>query len=161
MNCSLPISLATVCNVKSIEGTLLMIICEIHEAWTQFLDIVRKLCTPTAFGNWITPIEVLESSETELTLKIPNIFFKEYLLSNYREELCSLFPVNENGEPNIKFVIEKQHRKPQPKAPPIHTPAPIQPPVIPHEELLIYEAKLNNAYRFQNFIEGHSNQFVK
>jgi chromosomal replication initiator protein len=141
-----------------------MITCEAHEAWTQFLDHVKKLCTPTAFGNWITPIEVIESSETEITLKIPNIFFKEYLLSNYKQELCSFLPIAVSGEPNIKFVIEKQQRKPQSQAPFVHTPAQNQPSTTSTtspEDSSIYESKLNDAYRFQNFIEGHSNQFVK
>lgn len=138
-----------------------MITCEVCEAWTQFLDHVKELCTPTAFGNWITPIEVIESTETEITLKIPNIFFKEYLLSNYKQELCSFLPVNANGEPNIKFVIEKQQRKPRPQTAVIQTPVQSPQFSLPQEDLSIYESKLNDSYRFQNFIEGHSNQFVK
>ena len=68
-----------------------MTICEACETWTQFLEHVKNRSSPTAFGNWIAPIEVIESSEIEITLKVPNIFFKEYLLSNFKKELPAPF----------------------------------------------------------------------
>ncbi|MBS0656317.1 MAG: chromosomal replication initiator protein DnaA [Verrucomicrobia bacterium] len=138
-----------------------MITCEVCEAWTQFLDHVKNRCSPTAFGNWIAPIEVVESSPTEITLKVPNIFFKEYLLSNFKQELCSFLPVTEHGEPNIKFIIEKQERKSRPLSPAAPAVAVDTEPKQPQDNLSTYEAKLNEAYRFETFIEGHSNQFVK
>lgn len=137
-----------------------MITCE-ADVWTQFLDHVKKRCSPTAFGNWISPIEVIESTSTEISLRVPNIFFKEYLLSNYKEELCFFLPVTGSGEPNIKFVIEKQERKPKAQTPFVPTPTPTPPPAAPQDDFSTYETKLNDSYRFQNFIQGHSNEFVK
>lgn len=140
-----------------------MITCEVQEVWTQFLDYVKSRCSPTAFGNWLQPIEVMASSSEELTLKIPNIFFKEYLLSNFRRELTLFLPLTATGEPNIKFVIEKQERKPrQSAAPALSTQLHNAPKEQPNQEdFSCFEVKLNEGYRFQNFIEGHSNQFVK
>lgn len=131
-----------------------MLALDLLEAWQQFLSFAKKRCSDTAYGNWLQPIKVLESeSIDEIALEIPNIFVKEYLLANYREDLAAFLPVNANGEPAIKFVIA----------------APVKKLVTPNiailsskdEERAIIDLKLNPNYRFDTFIEGPTNQFVK
>lgn len=133
-----------------------MLTCETCEMWTQFLQFVKTHCSSTAFGNWIAPINVLESSSEAITLQIPNIFVKEYLLSNYKKELASFLPVNANGEPSINFVVAS----PAPKVP-----SPQQIITVSEndqvEPIYANEVKLNQNYRFETFIEGPTNQFVK
>ena len=82
-----------------------MLACDTSEAWTQFLDFVKKRCSVAAFGNWLAPIKVVESTTEETTLEVPNIIVQDYLLANYKEDLCAFFPLNANGEPAIRFVI--------------------------------------------------------
>ena len=55
-----------------------MLACDTCEAWTQFLQFVKTRCSLTAFGNWLAPICVLESTTEEITLEVPNIFVQEY-----------------------------------------------------------------------------------
>lgn len=131
-----------------------MITCETTEMWTQFLEFVKTRCSKTAYGNWIAPINVLEATSEEITLEIPNIFVKEYLLSNYKKELMSFLPVNASGEPAIHFVVAAV----VPKAPTTTINNPVK---ENEEESLSYEVKLNQNYRFETFIEGPTNQFVK
>src|SRR4051794_33313497 len=76
------------------------------DTWTQFLIFVKTRCSPTAFGNWLEPIRILSFTAEEVTLEIPNIFVKEYLLSNYKQDLCAFLPVTPEGEPAIRFVID-------------------------------------------------------
>ena len=71
-----------------------MLACDTRDAWTQFLQYVKTRCSITAYGNWLSPIHVLESAPEEITLEVPNIFVKEYLLSNYKKDLCAFLPVN-------------------------------------------------------------------
>lgn len=132
-----------------------MLACDTCEAWTQFLLYVKDRSSVTAFGNWLAPITVLEHSSDEVTLEIPNVFVKEYILSNYKKDLCAFLPVNADGEPAIKFVVASQQRK---------TPTPTLPTPAVEEvsaESKSYEVKLNPNYRFDTFIEGPTNQFVK
>jgi chromosomal replication initiator protein len=131
-----------------------MLACDTREAWTQFLLFVKTRCSSAAFGNWLAPIRVLESTTEEITLEIPNIFVQEYLLSNYKKDLCAFLPVNASGEPSIQFVIAS----PQKKAVSSLTSVLID---IPQEMSSHQEVKLNNNYRFESFIEGPTNQFVK
>lgn len=134
-----------------------MLACETLDVWTQFLTYVKTKCSLSAFGNWLAPIRVLESTEEEVTLEIPNVFVQEYLLSNYKKELCSFLPIDENGEPAIRFIMAQQQKKvvsSLPPAPAIHSHP-------QRESSPSTEVKLNPSYRFENFIEGSANQFVK
>ena len=133
-----------------------MLACDTREAWTQFLQFVKTRCSLTAFGNWLAPIRVLESTTEDITLEIPNIFVQEYLLSNYKQELCAFLPVNALGEPAIQFVIATPQKKTAPA--PSHSTVRIE---SSQEHLSYPEVKLNNNYRFESFIEGPTNQFVK
>lgn len=132
-----------------------MLACDTRDAWIQFLQFVKTKCSLTAFGNWLAPIRVLESTAEEITLEIPNIFVQEYLLSNYKKELCTFLPTDASGEPAIRFVIASVQKKPA-------STIIAAPPLEPTSESSTYpEVKLNHHYRFENFIEGSNNQFVK
>lgn len=141
------------------QGPGLMLACDNScDVWTQFLDYVKSRCSATAFGNWLAPIQVLEASSHSISLEVPNIFVKEYLLSNYRKDLCAFLPVDEFGEPSIKFVIAPPTKE---KA---TTVAPIAPIIHTADQIASnksQEIKLNSNYRFGTFIEGPANQFVK
>ena len=123
------------------------------DPWNQFLLFAKQHCSVTAFGNWLEPIRVLESSDEKVILEIPNVFVKEYLLSNYQKDLHAFLPVNKDGELALEFVMA----------------APTQIEVVPaasrvvvaEEEPPISGIKLNQNYCFENFIEGPNNQFVK
>ncbi len=129
--------------------------CNKSDQWTEFLHYVKKRCSVTAYGNWFEPIKVLESTPEEITVEIPNIFVKEYLLTNYKEDLCAFLPVNPKGEPAINFVIARRTVKKEPaEAIPSSTPESKESPKD-------QELKLNHNYRFETFIEGPANQFVK
>ncbi len=134
-----------------------MLALDTREAWAQFLQFVKDRCSSTAFGNWIAPIRVLESTSEEVVLEIPNIFVQEYLLSNYKKDLCAFLPVRSNGEPAIRFVVAAPERK---------SSSTLAPPPLNGTQSVsdmdnVYQVKLNPNYRFSTFIEGANNQFVK
>jgi len=132
-----------------------MLTIDARDAWTQFLEYVKKRCSSTAYENWLAPIKVLETAAGRICLQVPNIFVKAYLMDNYKKDLCSFVPVTSDGEPAIDFVIAEVAQKkerPFPQRPTTEQKAPI------NEK---YSLKLNQYYRFENFIEGPSNQFVK
>ena len=132
-----------------------MLTCDASETWTQFLEYVKKRCSLTAYENWLSPIKVLDSTSDAIRLEVPNIFVKAYLLDNYKKDLLSFLPVNSEGEPAIEFVVADPSIK---RAIPSTT---FQPSKIEIKEAPEHEPKLNSLYKFDNFIEGPSNQFVK
>lgn len=129
-----------------------MLACDLCEAWTLFLEYVKNKCSLTAYSNWLAPIRVIESNADEITLEVPNIFVQDYLVSNYKKDLCSFLPVKVNGDPSIVFVIAAPQKK-EKTGPAIVTD---NKPSSGAQEI-----KLNPNYRFDNFIEGPRNQFVK
>lgn len=141
---------------NNVHNTMTTLTCDLNVCWQQFIDYVKMRCSQTAFENWLAPIAVVETADQSVSLSVPNIFVKAYLLDNYRQELGLFFPMNAQGELAIPFVIgQAKDKGPKgliaPKIPSIQAP----------EEDAEYQIKLNQFYRFENFIEGPSNQFVK
>lgn len=131
-----------------------MLVCNLTEAWLQFLELAKTRCSPAAFGNWLQPIRVAESETgEEIVLEIPNIFVKEYLISNFREDLVAFLPLTAEGEPSIKFVVVQPVSEPAAKS------APAAEETL--EEAPLFQLRLNPHYNFDTFIEGPTNQFVK
>lgn len=132
-----------------------MLACDTREAWTQFLHYVKTRCSLTAFGNWFSPIRVVEATAEEIVLEVPNIFVQEYLIANYKKDLCAFLPLDAHGDPAIRFQITPSQRKAQPL-----TSIPVKSESL-QENGGNPEVKLNHTYRFETFIEGPANQFVK
>ncbi|WP_348663924.1 chromosomal replication initiator protein DnaA [Chlamydia vaughanii] len=135
-----------------------MLTCSECSTWEQFVNYVKTRCSKTAFENWISPIQIIEETQEKIRLEVPNIFVQNYLLDNYKKDLCSFVPLDAQGEPALEFVVsEIKKAPPQPVAIREQQEAPEE--IV--EEPKDFELKLNSAYRFDNFIEGPSNQFVK
>jgi len=128
-----------------------MLASQAGQTWVLFLEFMEERCSATEFANWFAPIKLVETQGEEITLEVPNIFVREYLLDNYKKELCNFFPCQANGEPAIRFVVSENKKNPQHSSKP-----PTQESTASHEDL-----KLNPFYCFEHFIEGPSNQFVK
>jgi chromosomal replication initiator protein len=121
-----------------------------QNSWSLFLQFIEERSSATEFANWFAPVRAVHSTAEEITLEVPNIFVREYLLDNYKKDLCAFLPMRASGEPAIVFVVAEQKKA-------VAEP----PPVIETTTKQESELKLNPAYRFENFIEGSSNQFVK
>ncbi len=116
------------------------------ELWSDFLAYMEESCSAAEFQNWIAPIRVVETTEDELVLQVPNIFVQEYLLQNYKKDLLGFVPVKPSGDFALRFVISDEPKK----------------QVVFEEHTPQNDAlPLNPLYTFDHFIEGPSNQFVK
>ena len=130
-----------------------MLAVDLSDCWLQFLEFVKGRLSATAFENWFKPIRVLEVTSEAITLEVPNIFVREYLLSNYKKDLAAFLPVDSQGQPLIQFVVAQKKEEPKSQNAPATQ--------IPNKEEERHIPKLNSNYRFSTFIEGSSNQFVK
>ncbi|MEX2304595.1 MAG: chromosomal replication initiator protein DnaA, partial [Waddliaceae bacterium] len=128
-----------------------MTCCEVSVTWTDFLNCAKERCSGAAFNNWLAPIRLIEESTEEITLEVPNIFIKEYLYSNFLEELRALVPLRASGEPAINFVIAKSEPTEKEEA------AEKKPAAKTHSGY----TTLNSGYSFDSFIDGPINQFAK
>lgn len=131
-----------------------MLLCEdAPKIWSQFLEYAEERCSATAYENWLAPIKVVHESEEGLTLEVPNVFVKEYLLENYQKDLAAFFPLQTGESLPIEFIITTP-KKDTAKLVAEEISAPLSLETA-------HSLKLNRHYLFENFIEGPSNQFVK
>ncbi len=126
-------------------------------SWTQFLEYMKDNCSATAYENWFAPIVLLEETPEGVKLEVPNIFVQEYLLTNYREELCSFLPVLPTGDLSLEFVVRQREVVATPSP---SEPSSVSPSIISAPES-DYTMKLNPFYHFGTFIGGPSNEFAR
>jgi chromosomal replication initiator protein len=131
-----------------------MIETEIGNGWIQFVEFIQNRCTSAEYENWIAPIQLLQTSPQEIVLEVPNIFVQEYLLDNFTETLAHFLPLKASGAPAIRFVIAAPKRE-------IVIGDPATAEETEEASVVSLTIKLNPQYRFEHFIEGPSNQFVK
>jgi chromosomal replication initiator protein len=127
-----------------------------EDTWIQFLDYLEEHCTATEFENWLAPIKVIHASAEEMTLEVPNVFVRDYLLDNYKKELLAFLPLRPSGEPALVFTITEPKKK-QTAQPSVAISTPSDETSASAQQ----ELKLNPFYVFNHFIEGPTNQFVK
>jgi chromosomal replication initiator protein len=118
-----------------------MLECVEKSGWLQFLEFLQTRCSRAEFENWISPVQLISSTGEEAVLEVPNIFVQEYLLENYGNVLQEFLPLR------LSFVIAEPKKQ-------ISIPQPIV-------ETANEKIQFNPTYRFETFIEGPSNQFVK
>lgn len=131
-----------------------MLITKHEQAWLEFLEFIKTRCSKAEFENWFVPVKFVEASDECLTLEVPNIFVREYLLDNYKNELADFIPLDDKGALAITFLMQEE-KEVQPQA---LVEAPQEKAMGDEEKIKL---RLNKLYTFQNFIEGPSNQFVK
>ena len=132
-----------------------MLLEETKHMWGEFVSFMKEKCSVAEYQNWLAPIEVISGDERGITLQVPNVFVGDYLLENYKNELASFLPCDNQKNPLITFVIAepKKEKKAAPKPMPQTI---LTPGYEPRQGV-----RLNRGYTFSDFIEGPSNQFVK
>ena len=119
-----------------------------QECWSQFLECIADRCSATEYENWFASLRVLEGSNEELLLEVPNIFVQEYLLENYKKDLSAFLPTRANGQPAITFIIAASPKKPAFCSPPP------PPPSATEATAVQGDFKLNPFYTFSHNLSG-------
>ena len=127
--------------------------------WEKTIKIIKEKVSQHNFDTWIRPIQISALDGEFVQLRVPNRFFRDWLIDNYlpliREALKS-----EAGIPfQVDFVIDQENNQ-------IHDvesisgdassekSAPKRPP-RPRAN-----SSLNSNYSFDRFVVGASNQFA-
>ncbi len=125
----------------------------LEEIWSNNLSKIEKKVGNSIIELWFKPIKLAQIKDQQVTIDIPNRFFKDWIEDNYPEiisdTLSSIlgYPVNiryrieEKIDPNVKKMdmwLENRRQK-----------------------LASRGIYLNPKYTFENFITGPSNQFAQ
>ncbi len=121
--------------------------------WQKFLSILEGKVGNNIVDLWFRPIKILQIKDKQVTIEIPNRFFKDWIEDNYLDIIPETlgdilgFPVS------IRYKIEEK----------------IDPEIKKKEVRLESRRQrlasrgiyLNPKYTFENFVVGPSNQFAQ
>ena len=52
--------------------------------WEKSIQIIKEKVSPQNFETWIRPIKMSSLEGNNVTLNVPNKFFKDWLIENYQ-----------------------------------------------------------------------------
>ena len=118
--------------------------------WKKLLDHLCGALGDQVFDAWIKPISFVGLEGCDLSVEVPDPFFKEWLETHYATTIRAVAGKLTKGSVVLRVSVKKQ---PPPKqssksAPPV----PSAPPFS--------SANISSRYTLENFVVGTSNQFA-
>ncbi len=137
--------------------------------WDKCLNIIKDNVNLQVYKTWFAPITALKYQDNKLTVKVPSQFFCEWIEEHFYPLLQKtiLQVLGENSKLQYQIVVDEQKDPTSGKA--IRLPAFRNPPGMENQQLPFAEKPnlpdafpsfLNPRYRFDNFIQGDSNQLA-
>lgn len=123
------------------------------ELWAAALGEIKDRIGKQNFDTWIKPVRFLAKNKNEITLEVPNKFFRDWLTENYLNQIESILGGLAKQEINILFSVNQklEGRAKTEKA-------------FKKEDREREKPQRNNnlvpKYTFENFVIGASNQFA-
>ncbi|MBR1768968.1 MAG: chromosomal replication initiator protein DnaA, partial [Bacteroidales bacterium] len=150
-----------------------------QEVWNKCLAIIKDNLPEDTFKTWFLPLEPVSLINDELKIKVPSLFFYEWIETNYISILRA--SIRKVVGPNAKLLysapcddrnnstypsLNKDFRENKPKRVPVLMNKEkfndgINPFVIPGIKPVHVDSQLNENYNFENFVEGPCNQLAR
>ena len=125
------------------------------EIWNKVLADVGEKISQKAFDIWLKPIRLLNFSENQIELEVPNKFFKDWISENYQNLIRdSLFHLT-GQQYVVYFVVKEVSGEKAEKARGTERIAPNRP-----VRQAVKEDGINPNYTFDAFVVGSCNQFA-
>ncbi len=149
------------------------------EVWAKCLNIIKDNIDKDAFDTWFKPLQAISLKDDTLTIKVPSVFFYEWIEANFikilraavrkvigpNARLLYTAQLDGNNEPTFPSNNKDVTVNPPKRVPMVvernnHNDT-INPFVIPGIQPLHIDSQLNENYSFDNFIEGSCNQLAR
>ena len=131
-----------------------------HILWENTKKLIQEKITRQNFETWIKPVQIASIVENQVSLAVPNRFFKDWLMENHHRTINDCLAQVIGHEIKVQFVISQDDKVPSPSAnatPVEQRPAPA---FLPQKNKNEYYHTLNPHYSFDRFVIGPSNQFA-
>lgn len=114
--------------------------------WDGVLSSMGKFVDEKLISTWLKPAKIAANSGDNITILVPNKFYKNWVEKNYLTQICCVLKDDYSIESpvNIAVMDEVKAIKPQSAA------------VQPSKALPL----LDVTYTFDNFVNGNSNSFA-
>lgn len=126
-----------------------------EQTWTKCLSVIRDQIPDSTFGTWFESTRGKELENRNLVVQIPNDFVYQWLEGHYRELVHkAVFQVLGDEYKVTYDIVEPLPQEADNKAAEkISAPS----ARLTHDPA----SQISPHYKFQNFVEGSSNQFAK
>ncbi|MCH9697376.1 MAG: chromosomal replication initiator protein DnaA [Gammaproteobacteria bacterium] len=126
--------------------------------WSNCLQKLESEISPGEFNQWIRPLHA-ESTNTELRLLAPNHFVLDWVRENYLPSIETAVIQYQNGQ-SLDVVLEIGSRSQAPASKPhVHSSNTGNKPV--KKKISVNTSPINKDFKFDNFVQGKSNQLAK
>ena len=85
--------------------------------WKHIADVVRAEVNPDTFQRWFMPVELAQTDEVQLTLRVPNNIFQLWIESNYMCLLQSAITKVLGAPRKVKFIFAGEAEEKPKKSP--------------------------------------------
>lgn len=158
---------------------------EYQEVWDNCLKIIKDNINYQSFKTWFSPIKPVKLEDNVLTIQVPSQFFYEWLEEHYISLLRKTIKqeLGANGRLEYSIIMESTNDARPPYTiqvptsnkgllsnPSVSMPIDLNkgsskeipnPFVIPGLKKIKVHSQLNEAYSFDNFIEGDCNRLAR
>jgi chromosomal replication initiator protein len=140
--------------------------------WQSCLHVLEQELSQQQFNMWIRPLQ-LHSSDQLITLYAPNRFVLDWVRDKYMDRISELLVQfsDTTAVPSLNFDVGSKAAAPQPVthaaatsnlAPPQRqVAAPVVNNVSAPSPAAKPKSNINDAYTFDSFVEGNSNQLAR
>ncbi|MBI5178357.1 MAG: chromosomal replication initiator protein DnaA [Nitrospinae bacterium] len=117
--------------------------------WDDCKKELEKRIDPHNFLSYIQPVSALEMKDGELSLRVPSMFFADWIEKHYLDSIREVMGLQGRAETKVKFVVDAQKPKVEVRAP----------AVVKHKKKAL-PALFKPQYSFDSFVVGKSNEFA-
>jgi chromosomal replication initiator protein len=123
------------------------------ELWSEALEEIKDRVGKQNFDTWIKPVRFIAKNRNEVTLEVPNKFFRDWLTENYIGQIENILATFAKQDIKIVFSVNQKlaTRSTVEKIPKKDEKERDKPPRT---------SNLIPKYTFENFVIGASNQFA-
>ena len=123
------------------------------ELWSEALEEIKDRVGQQNFDTWIKPVRFVTKNRNEVTLEVPNKFFRDWLTENYIGQIENILATFAKQDIKIVFSVNQKlaARSTVEKIPKKDEKERDKPPRT---------SNLIPRYTFENFVIGASNQFA-
>ena len=122
--------------------------------WSECLSLIKQQITNQAFETWFSDVMIVELTNEEIKLEVPNQYHYEWLEQKYRHLINDIL-IKVGGNPRVVNYSVSVSNKKINEIPKLDDSDVLPTPIYKRN------SQLNERYNFNNFVEGKGNQFAK
>lgn len=139
----------------------------VQTIWQDCLAIIKDNIVPDQFETWFKPIVPVSFDGESIYLKLPSMYFKEFIEERFANLLCYTLERVTQAKVKIYYrvLVDKIHEKTadlESETKPMQ-PTTVQGAGTPFNYVLPqnFDSQLNPKYNFHTFIEGSTNRLAR